>query len=159
MSATGDWSEASARLKAAIAAQFGTLAEFARRLGMDPTQLTATLRPHRRPTVETLDRFSAVLGWSPSVLREWYGYALAGDNGGGRGDTSRTLPSPEDRRFDPARVIAFVESHPDETFVSELLEEKARRSPAGYEWLCFRIFRAWTSNAHLAMDALRVGRE
>lgn len=146
MSAQGDWTEAVERLKSAIVAKVGTLAAFARQLEMDPTQLSATLRPHRRPTVETLDRFSVVLGYPPNELRRWYGYL--------RDDQAVEPLVMQDKKYDPARVIAFVESHPDDQFCATLAREKARRTREGYEWLCFRIFRAWTSNAELAMDIL-----
>lgn len=140
----------SERLRAIILERFGTYRAFAAKLDppMDPTQLSSGLKPQRRPEPETLDRFSVVLGWEPSRLRRWYGYEV----------NAEERPSPpmtiEDKRYDPARVIAFVESHPDDAFCATLAREKARRTTEGYEWLCFRIFRAWTSNAELAMDIL-----
>lgn len=154
MSGTGDWGDVAERVKRAILGRFGHYATFARTIDMDPTQLAATLRPHRRPTVETLDRFSVALGWNPNVLREWYGYALADV-----GMAPVPVPPTEgDRPFDPTLIVRYVESKPDEEFQAGLAREKERRrgKPGSYERLCLRIYRAWTSNADLVMGELEV---
>jgi hypothetical protein len=118
---------------------------------MEPTQLSATLKPHRRPDPETLDRFSSVLKWEPSRLRRWYGYEVNAE------PPPPLLPLQSiDRVFDPARIVAFVESKPDEAFQAQLAQEKERRKdkPGSYERLCLRINRAWTSNGDLIMEEL-----
>jgi len=117
----GEWQEATERVRSSILSKFGTLAAFARRVEMEPTQLSATLRPHRRPEPETLDRFSSALGWEPSRLREWYGYVLPPDTG----MVAVPVPPTEgDRPFDPALIVRFVESKPDEVFQAALAQER-----------------------------------
>lgn len=149
-----DWLEASERLKAAILARFGTYAEFARRIPMEATQLTATLKPHRRPTVETLDRFSVVLGWSPNTLRGWYGYVLAEVE-----ITAEPVPPAEVAgALDPERCVAYVEEYPDAEFVRDALAVRARLPYADYVEWCVSICQAWRSNGKLAITAVRMGR-
>jgi transcriptional regulator with XRE-family HTH domain len=70
-------------------------------------------------------------------------------------------PTPEparvivaDKEYDPRQIVAFVRAHPDKDFQAQLDRQEQRRTPENFQWLCLRIFRAWTSNAELAMYAL-----
>jgi hypothetical protein len=143
-----DWLEASERLRSAILGRFGTLAEFARRVPMEATQLTATLKPHRRPTVETLDRFSAVLEWPPNRLREWYGFQLAERNGDGA-----PPPLREDRDYSPAEVagiVAWVRALPGEAYRRIIAEQERDLAPEDFIEFCLDAHTAWMSNLTLA---------
>jgi transcriptional regulator with XRE-family HTH domain len=159
MTVAGDWAVASARLRDAIVARSGTLAEFARRLGMDPTQLTATLRPHRRPAPETLDRFSDVLGWPPAELRQWYGYELPrADAPEAPATPARWLPDLDDHELTDAEVVAAIKALPGRSYRREIAELEAELTAADFAAECRDIYRAWRSNAHLAIRSARRGR-
>lgn len=61
--------------------------------------------------------------------------------------------SDPDEQFDPAAIVAYVESRPGDGFQRRLRARKERMTPEGYIRFCISLFRAWSSNSHLALDA------
>jgi transcriptional regulator with XRE-family HTH domain len=136
--------------------------ELAKRAKLSPGHLwkieNGEFKLPRRPT---RDKLGAVLG-----LREedWFRAAGVIEDDPDEPAEVETLPMPrpmmvEDKVYDPARVIAFVRAHPDEDFQAQLDVEEQRRTPESFQWLIFRIFRAWTSNAQLAMELAKAAGE
>jgi transcriptional regulator with XRE-family HTH domain len=154
MTENGQLPHPGARLKAAIKARFGTLAEFARRVDMKETQLSATLRANRRPNVETLDRFSAVLGWPLNELRRWYGYAVAEEH-----DEASPLlrfVAAEEATITPDVIVAYVENKPGLAWREQVRAVRERLPYDRYERWCLGIYRAWTSNGQLAIESVEL---
>jgi transcriptional regulator with XRE-family HTH domain len=101
------------------------------------------------PQRGTMDALAGALAVPVAVL-----YRAAGILEGVDESPAPAPPPDNDHRFDPALVVAFVESKPDETFQAQLARQKARRTPESYTRLCLRLYRAWTSNADLLMGEL-----
>lgn len=61
-----------------------------------------------------------------------------------------------DQVFDVGQIVAYVEARPGDEFKRRLARQKLRRTPEAYVRLCVRLFRAWSSNSDLAMDAVEM---
>lgn len=110
------------------------------------------------PQRATREKFHAALG---TTEREWLDAAgtfdLDDDEAPVIGMAAVPVPPTDgDRPFDPAQIVRYVESKPDEEFQAGLARQKARRTVESYTRLCLRIYRAWTSNADLVMGELEV---
>jgi len=68
-------------------------------------------------------------------------------------------PEVEDKAWDPAKLVAWVEAHPDEQFRRGLAEDAELMSPEEYEEYVLAIARAWLANGQLAQRIARLGRQ
>ena len=143
----------SARLRRAIRQRGMSEAAYARKIGMSATYLSRILNDDAyRPSPETVRRFADGLGEAVEEVASWTD--IAATLGLGRDNGSDESPPAEDKAFDPAMIVAWVEAKPDAGFQADMAKQKARRSPASYERLCLSIYRAWTSNADLVLSEL-----
>lgn len=129
----------------------------ARRLEMDQTYLSRLERGAvELPQRATLEKLGAALG---ITLPEFYraaGVLEALDGGDAPPPPPSILTEDADGPYDPAVVVAYVEAKPGADFRRRLARQKARRTPESYTRLCLRLFRAWSSNADLALDAVEM---
>jgi len=155
--AVGNEIEFGARLRRAIREHYGPNQEreFARQIGMDPTQLSRTLngKVGKRPEMETLKRYADGLGLSfPEVL----GWTLP--------EVEHVEPAPlrvvvvhgpdGDLEVPIDEVVAYVEAFPDQRQRDRLARWRENYSTPTYQRLCARLYVAWHSNLGLVLGAL-----
>jgi transcriptional regulator with XRE-family HTH domain len=137
------------------ASRFRSQRQFAKAIEMEPTYLNRIIKGNvQRPDPETLRKMADALERPYALLMDDAGYPPMPD--AFMPPTPTPSPIEADRPFNPAQIVAFVESKPDEVFQAQLVQERERRmaKPGSYERLCLRIYRAWTSNAELVMGEL-----
>lgn len=59
--------------------------------------------------------------------------------------------------IDAATIVAYIESRPGEHFRRQVRDVKARLTPEKYERWCVALFRAWASNARMAVETFELG--
>jgi len=110
------------------------------------------------PQRATLEKFGAALGIS---LPDFY--RAAGMLEGAVTEDSPTpfqLPlSDPDEQFDPAAIVAYVESRPGDGFQRRLQARRERLNREAYTRFCVSLFRAWSSNSHLALEAAELSEQ
>lgn len=126
--------------------------QFAIAIGMESTYLNRIIKGKvQRPDAETLAKMAKALDRDYDELMELAGYPPMASGGHGG-----VLPPVEpDAPLDVARIVAFVESHPDRRFRAELAEIKAEIPDDSYVEMCIDTFRAWLSNGNLAVRTAR----
>lgn len=130
-----------------------TQSELARRSGLRQNYISDVEKGNVAvPRDHNLDALGAVLGLSRGEF-----YRAAGMLQGLAEAAPPPPPPAEDEPWDPAAVVAYVESKPGAKFRAQLAEERARLPYPEYVAFCEDIYRAWSSNANLALRALRRG--
>ena len=153
----------SARLRAEIAARYGPQREgwFADQIGMSRTHLSRVLNnPNYRPELETVRRYADGLGVDAAEVARWIPGYIGATPEGEAGEPLRT-PVPaaftdafsEMAHLTDEEIVAYVEAKPGRYHRELLLRERERRQWPSYVRFCRNIFRAWTSNEQLALEA------
>jgi len=109
---------------------------------------------YKLPSRKTRDKLGPLLGLSEE---DWF--RAAGVLPGEPGETAEPAPrqlsfDDPDEAFDPAAIVAYVESRPGIGFQQRLKAQRDRLSQPDYERFCIGLFRAWSSNSHLALTAI-----
>lgn len=149
-------------LREAIAGKRMSEAAYARKIGMSATYLSRVLNdPKYRPEPETVARFADGLDLAAETVAGWTD--IADVLGAALVDPAPApvqLPlSDPDEQFDAEGIVAYVESRPGVRFQERLRVRRERYSRDAYVRFCVSLFRAWSSNSHLALDAAEMSEQ
>lgn len=114
--------------------------------GLDQATVSLVEHDKGRPTLDTVGRLASAFGEDP---QEWFHLANLIPR-----PPAETAPT-GDGPFDPLKIVAFIESHPDPVFQKDLADLKRDYPGAAYERMCMSIYRAWTSNGFLALNVAK----
>lgn len=140
------------------ASGIGSQLALARKMDMDYAQLNKIFRGKtQRPELETIARFAAALGRPVVEVARAAGYPIPAENAGAspRQPVPAAFVDAFSEMADVAdeEIVAYVEAKPGRYHRAMMARERQRRSWPSYVRFCRGIFRAWTSNQQLALEA------